>query len=162
MRIFIFIPITTQGSAKTFYYDNIFKPFFKKRPFIELKYISSEKISVGLMNEYKRNHPNATIKESFKETRSYYKKAYKRKIRNTFMSIYEEVINIYEKKEKNKLFFVYIDKYHPLNDSSQYFAHQKIKKISEYDDLKFFSLNMINRRFCKQANKILYYEDLTK
>lgn len=162
LEIFVLVPLSTQGSGKTFFYENIFEPFFEKQPNLHLKLLSSDNVNLRLVKEYQRTHPHASKTKAFEETRGKNKNAYEDEIRNIFRSIYEDVINDPPFQKMKKIFFIYIDKNHPLNESSQDNVHSKIKRISEFDNLKFISLNLLNRRYCKFTNKLINFVDPKK
>ena len=89
--------------------------------------------------------PNITKDQAYTKTRSFYKSAYINAIRTVFYEIYEEVLKqeqSHDQRGSTKTFIIYVDKNHPLNDSSQAPVHRRFRNISEFDKLKFISINL--------------------
>jgi hypothetical protein len=152
------IPISNQGSGKTYYYNKIMEPTFEKDPNIGYKILSSEIVNKQLIDEYLITFPDLNREEAYQKTRSYYKMAYNNEIRNIFFEIYKEVldhINSEKENPKHKIYMVYIDKNHPLNDSSQAKIHKRFRNISECQYLRFISVNLKARELiCEEKQEL--------
>lgn len=151
------VPLSTQGSGKTYYYENILEPYFKTQNKLHLKLLSSDKVNLKLVEKYLSQNRRSNKTEAFQKTRYLYKEAYEEEIKNIFAEIYNDALKL---QNSNKIiFFIYIDKNHPLNDASQAPVHQKIRRISEFDDLKFISLAILAREVSPKTNEIVKFQE---
>jgi hypothetical protein len=157
LEIYVLIPLSTPGSGKTFFYENILEPYFKTQEHLQLKLLSSDVVNLKLIQDYQKKHPLADNTKAYDKTRSIYKEAYEDEIRNIFSTIYEDTLNNPPKNNVKKIVFIYIDKNHPLNYGSQNLVHAKLKKFSNFDDLKFISLTLLSREFDLETDSFVQY-----
>ena len=134
------------------------EPYFKTQKNVHLKLLSSDKVNLELAENYMRKHPNSNKTEAFQKTRYLYRDAYDEEIENIFSEIYEEAL---EAESNERLtYFIYIDKNHPLNYPSQKPVHEKIRKISKFDSLKFISLTILAKEIVPKTEEICEFKEI--
>lgn len=151
------VPLSTQGSGKTYFFDNVVRPFFALQRSVRLKLLSSDEVNLELVQRYQDENPGIDKTEAFQKTRFLYKDAYEKHIQKVFSEIYSEALAW--KTPKDRVFFLYIDKNHPLNYPSQNLVHDKLKRISENNDLHFVSLSLLAREVCPLSGGVRKFED---
>ena len=151
--------MSTPGSGKTYFYENIIEPYFQTQEHLNLKLLSSDVVNLRLIKNYQKQHPKADKTQAYDNTRSIYKEAYEEEIKSLFSGIYTDTLNNPPQKYMKKIFFIYIDKNHPLNYGSQTLVHKKLRNFSNFENLKFISLTLLSREFDFEKNSILKFNE---
>lgn len=158
LNIYVLIPISNQGSGKSYFYENVIKPFFETQPKAILKLLSSDVVNLKLIEKYTEDFPGVERTKAYEETRRGYKVAYQQELRSIFSEIYHEAMNSSGDLSNVPIFVLYIDKNHPLNEQTQNYFQRKIYEVSENKNLKFISVDLISKEIIQ--DKPLLFRDL--
>ena len=168
IQIYILVPISNQGSGKTFFYREIIAPFFRHQSKNTLKLLSSkrvnEKLTLAYISEYlqgsefpnKEHDSMDSLKQTgFQNSRRSYRTAYRVETDEIFREIYVEAIERHDKGEREEMrFFLFVDKNHPLNRTSHFRLKEKYIDCSERLGLKFVSLDVqAAQKECKTSEE---------
>lgn len=110
---------------------------------VNYKLLSSEQTNQKLIQKHSLEFPEMTPDELFRYTRPFYRKFYDEQIREIFLEIYQEVLDKAKLGSECEIYLVYVDKNHPLNHRSQAPIHRRFRNISNFDQLKFVSVNLV-------------------
>lgn len=125
---------------------------------IKSRLISSSQVNDQLVQDFLEENPDTPQEQAFSRTRAFYKRAYNRHIRQTFLEIYEEVLAVSEEKDDDSIehnYIIYVDKNHPLNDASQAPIHKKFNLISKYDGIYFVSVYLLAKEVFAAPDQIV-------